>query len=131
MATEQQQSMTTASEEPRGLDVTEASFDPCGLVVRVSGELDIATTPMLRDDLAAAIDAGKQRLVIDLTAVRFIDSVALATIVHVGQRLAPVGKMALVVDPASYVMLVLESTGLANVLDLGETLADALELVSR
>ena len=116
--------------EPRGIQVTEASLDGSGIVLAVSGELDIATAPHLRDRLSAAIAAGRHRVVIDLSEISFIDSVALATIVHTKQRLPEDGRMALVVEPSSYVMLVFESTGLETVLDLVETLAHAIEVVS-
>jgi anti-sigma B factor antagonist len=122
--------VTTTSGEPRGIQLTEETFDPCGLVVTVNGELDIATAPALRDRLAAAIEAGKRRLVIDLSAISFLDSVALATIVHAKQRLPEGGKLALAVDPSSYVMLVFESGGLVKVLDLVETRDQAIDLVS-
>ena len=122
--------VTTKNAEPRGIQLTEDTFDPSGLVVTVSGELDIATAPALRDRLTAAIDAGTRRLVIDLSAISFLDSVALATIVHAKQRLPEDGKLALAIDPSSYVMLVFESGGLPKVLDLVETRAQAIELVS-
>jgi anti-anti-sigma factor len=122
--------VTTPAGEARGIRLTEETFGPSGLVVAVSGELDIATAPALREHLNAAIDAGKQRLVIDLSAISFLDSVALATIVHAKQRLPEHGKMALAIDPSSYVMLVFEGGGLAKVLDLVETREQAIAHVS-
>jgi anti-anti-sigma factor len=122
--------VTTASGEARRIQVTEQTFDPAGLVITVSGELDIATAPALRDRLDAALEAGTRRLVIDLSAVTFLDSVALATIVHAKQRLPEDGRLALAVDPSSYVMLVFESGGLPQVLDLVETREQAIYLVS-
>jgi anti-sigma B factor antagonist len=122
--------MTSRSGEPRGIQVTEETLDPSGLVLTISGELDLATAPVLRDRLAAAIDAGQHRLVIDLSAISFLDSVALATIVHAKQRLPEDGRLALAVDPSSYVMLVFQSGGLQHVLDLVDTRAQAIELVS-
>ena len=99
-------------------------------MIAVRGELDIATAPALRDRLDAAIEAGTRRLVIDLSAISFLDSVALAAILHAKQRLPEDGRMALAVDPASYVMLVFESGGLPQVLDLVETREQAIFLVS-
>jgi anti-anti-sigma factor len=122
--------VTSTSGEPRGIELIEETFDPAGLVVTVSGELDVATAPAFREHLEAAIKAGTHRLVIDMTAVSFLDSVALAAIVHEKQRLAEDGRMALVVDPSSYVMLVFQSTGLTQVLDLVETRAQAMQHVS-
>jgi anti-anti-sigma factor len=122
--------VTTTSGEPRGIELTEETFEPSGLVLTVSGELDIATAPALRDRLAAAIEAGTNRFVIDLSAISFLDSVALATIVHAKQRLPEEGRMAIVIDPASYVMLVFEGSGLRQVLDLVETRIQAIALVT-
>jgi anti-anti-sigma factor len=123
--------VTTAGGEARGIQLTEETFDPSGLVLTVNGELDIATAPTLRARLDTAIEGGARRLVIDLSAVSFLDSVALATIVHAKQRLAEGGRLAIAVDPASYVMLVFESGGLSQVLDLVETRDQAIEHVSR
>lgn len=120
----------TTNGETHHIQVTEENFEPAGLVLTVNGELDIATAPTLRDRLNEAIDAGKQRLVIDLSAISFLDSVALATIVHAKQRLPEEGRMALAIDPTSYVMLVFESGGLPKVLDLVESREQAIEHVS-
>ena len=122
--------VTPKGGEPRGIHLTEETFDPSGLVLTLSGELDIATAPALRKRLDAAIDAGKHRLVIDLSALSYLDSIALATIVHAKQRLPEDGKMALAVEPSSYVMLVFEGSGLPKLLDLVETRAQAIEHVS-
>jgi anti-sigma B factor antagonist len=122
--------VTTPRGEPRGIQLTEETFEPSGLVISVAGELDIATAPTLRDHLTAAIEAGRHRLVIDLSAISFLDSVALATIVHAKQMLPEGGKLALAIDPSSYVMLVFEGGGLAKVLDLAETREQAVALVS-
>ena len=122
--------VTSTSGESRRIQLTGETFDPSGLVITVGGELDIATAPALRARLEAAIEAGTHRLVIDLSAITFLDSVALATIVHAKKQLPEGGMMALVVDPASYVMLVFESGGLPQVLDLVETREQAVYLVS-
>jgi anti-anti-sigma factor len=122
--------VATKSGEPRGIQVTEETFDPSGLAVTVSGELDIATAPALRDRLNEAIDAGTYRFVVDLSAVSFLDSVALATIVHAKQRLPEGGRMAIATEPDSYVTLIFESSGLANVLDIVGTRSEAIEHAS-
>jgi anti-sigma B factor antagonist len=130
MTIERQVLLTAKSVDPHEIQVTEEAFDPCGLVLTVSGELDIATAPTLRAHLDAAAEAGRHRLVIDLSAVSFLDSVALATIVHAKQRLPADGRMALAIDPSSYAMLVYECGGLKQVLDLVDTRARAIDFVS-
>ncbi len=122
--------MSAESADPHDIHMTQETFDPCGLVLTVSGELDIATAPALRDRLDAAIKAGKLNLVIDLHGVDFLDSVALATIVHARKELPEAGKLALAVEPGSYPMLIFESSGLNKMLDLVETREQAIALVS-
>jgi anti-anti-sigma factor len=83
----------------------------------------------LRERLDAAIDAGTRRLVIDLSGVRFLDSVALAVIVNAKRRLAGEGKLAVVVDRSSYVMLVFECSGLPGIIDVADTRDEAVALL--
>lgn len=52
------------------------------LVLAVHGELDIATSPMLDDALAAARGTDVARIVVDLLAVSFIDSTALHVLIR-------------------------------------------------
>jgi anti-sigma B factor antagonist len=51
------------------------------LVVRASGELDIASTKLLSDELRAAIDNDASGMVLDLSGVSFIDSTGLRALV--------------------------------------------------
>jgi anti-anti-sigma factor len=89
---------------------------PSGLAFTVSGELDLATAPELRERLGAAVDSGMTRIVVDLREVTFMDSIGLAAIVHVRSRVGADGRLALVVAPDSYAQLVLEITGMPRAL---------------
>jgi anti-sigma B factor antagonist len=51
-------------------------------IVEIRGELDIATSPRVRDLLSEAASDDDRPLVLDLTACRFIDSTGLATLLH-------------------------------------------------
>jgi anti-anti-sigma factor len=87
-----------------------------GLVLTVSGELDLATAPELRKRLETAIDSGTTRIVVDLRDVTFMDSIGLAAVVHARSRLHATGHLALVTTPGSYAQLVLEITGMPQAL---------------
>jgi len=104
---------TTQEWPPFG--VTEEPL-PGGLALTVSGELDMATAPELRECLGAALDAGATRLVVDLSEVTFMDSVGLAAVLHARTRLLAGGRLALVVAPDSYAQLVLEIAGMPRAL---------------
>ena len=89
---------------------------PGVLVLTVSGELDLATSPELRERLGTAIDSGMTRIVVDLRDVAFMDSIGLAAVVQARSRLRATGHLALVVTPGSYAQLVLEITGMPQAL---------------
>ena len=58
--------------------------------------------PALKDALQDAIAAGARRIVIDMTATRFIDSTTLGVILGASKRLRPRGgELVLVIDHAS------------------------------
>jgi anti-sigma B factor antagonist len=60
-------------------------------VLHVTGELDMATAPGLRDDLNRALQAGATRLRLDLTDVTFVDSVGMSVIVAAHHRCNELG----------------------------------------
>ena len=105
---------TTAEEWPP-FGLTEEPL-PGGLMLAVSGELDLATAPDLRERLGAAVGSGTTRIVVDLRDVTFMDSVGLAAILHARSRLSEHGRLALVVAPDSYARLVLEIAGMPRAL---------------
>jgi anti-anti-sigma factor len=80
--------------------------------VVVIGELDLVTSPQLKDRLAALIDE-EPRLVLDLTGVTFFDSSALNVVIH-AQRLADEHGFELGVIPSAAVSRVIELTGVSE-----------------
>jgi anti-anti-sigma factor len=81
----------------------------------------VATAPELRERLIGAIDSGATALVVDLSAVTFMDSCGLAAVLHARARLADRGRLALVLAADSYAHLILEVAGLPASLPLFET----------
>jgi anti-anti-sigma factor len=89
---------------------------PGGIVLAVSGELDLATAPDLHERLGAAVESGVSRIVVDLREVTFMDSIGLAAVLHARSRLQAAGRLALVVARDSYAELVLEIAGMPRAL---------------
>ncbi|GAA2435543.1 anti-sigma factor antagonist BldG [Actinomadura vinacea] len=56
-------------------------------VVKISGEIDVFTSPRLRENLLDIIDNGALHLVVDLSDVTFLDSTGLGVLVGIYHRL--------------------------------------------
>lgn len=55
-------------------------------VVGVTGEIDVASAPALRDTLLALLNRGADSLVVDLRGVTFIDSTGVGSLLRVHHR---------------------------------------------
>lgn len=55
---------------------------PDGIVVEVSGDVDLSRSPRLRTALATASAGKPQRLVVDLAKVSYMDSSGVATLIE-------------------------------------------------
>ncbi len=97
-------------------------------VVAVSGEVDIRTAPELREQLVSVIDGGSHRLIVDLTAVEFLDSTALSVMVGAHKRLVRLGSRLVIVATDERTLRVLNVTGLSRVFSVHDSLESALTL---
>lgn len=99
-------------------------------IVSVGGEIHLSTAPAFRQRLEAVIAGGDARLVLDLSAVAFIDSTGLSVLLNalrlVHQRL---GEMALVCKNPT-VLRLFEITSLESTFAIFSGREDALALVS-
>jgi anti-anti-sigma factor len=99
-------------------------------VVTLRGELDAHDAPRLRELFARAIGElsgiERPRLVLDLTAVAFLDSTALGSIIGAVRRAREAGGELTLVLPTSPARRIFEITGLDTVLPVHSTRAEAL-----
>jgi anti-sigma B factor antagonist len=74
---------------------------PARVVIRLAGEIDLATVPQLRQVLDAHARSG-QTMVLDLREIEFVDSMGLAALVRARHRaIARGAKLELVAPPES------------------------------
>lgn len=96
------------------------------VVVTVSGEVDVSSADALRDELRLLVDEGHTDLVVDLSAVSFMDSTGLGVLVGTLKRVRLAGgRLDLVVDGDRLVRL-FELTALDQVFSVHRTLEEAL-----
>ncbi len=103
------------------------SMEPheAGIVVAVSGELDIVTSQQFDDYLSGA-SAGQDLVVLDMSAVDFMDTSALAVIVSHWRRQIDAGGMFLLAGARYRYTKALWITGLADRLPMYGDVAEAL-----
>jgi anti-sigma B factor antagonist len=87
-------------------------------VVAVIGELDLATAPQLRQQLVGLVNQGATRLLVDLRATEFIDSIGLGVIIGALKRVQPVGGELAVVCNTPRIRSVFEVTRLDTIISV-------------
>ncbi|MFC4584860.1 STAS domain-containing protein [Sphaerisporangium corydalis] len=83
-------------------------------VCRVTGDVDISCSPMLRERLLAALGPQRTRLVLDLSGVTFMDASGLGALMAARRRSLLLGGGMRIVAPSSPVRRVLEASGLRS-----------------
>jgi anti-sigma B factor antagonist len=95
-------------------------------VVKISGEIDVFTSPRLREMLLDIIDSGASHLVVDLSEVTFLDSTGLGVLVGIYHRLrARDGSMSFM-GANDRVRRVFHVTQLTKIFVLHQSLEEAL-----
>jgi anti-sigma B factor antagonist len=105
---------------------TEATEVKAWTVVTVHGEIDVATSPTLRERLIGLVNEGATRLVLDLEGVDFLDSTGLGTIVSVLKRVRTHGGDLRLVCTEARIRRLFEITGLDKAVPLHASLDDAI-----
>ena len=85
--------------------------------VRVNGEVDMATAPQLRMLLDQLVDGGAHRIVLDCSALAFLDSSGIGVLVATRNRMGEDGQLVLDAAPA-HVRKVLDITGVTEHLSI-------------
>jgi anti-sigma B factor antagonist len=114
-------------QEPRPVD--QASFrlqeSDSFAVVIASGEIDLSTSPSLRSMLAAAAESS-DRVLVDMTAVTFLDSTGLGVLAAAQMSGRAAGRSVVLFGGTGMVKEVLHITRLDLALPMYASLADAL-----
>ena len=102
---------------------------PSAIVARLAGDVDMAVTPELMDDLLAAVDEhGAGCLVIDLGAVDYIDSSGIELLFRLHGALTAYGADLIVVaPPGSSAERLLGLVALSEIGEVRASLDEALQ----
>jgi anti-sigma B factor antagonist len=110
-------------------DLTEEDLDERTHVIAVRGEIHVTTAPEFSRRLNEAIARGKTAVVLDLSAVEFIDSTGLSVLLNGLRRVTRAqGRLALVCANPT-VLRLFEITKLDTTFDIRNSREDAIAAV--
>jgi anti-sigma B factor antagonist len=95
-------------------------------VIALGGEVDVYTSPRLKQEMVDLLNKGITRLVIDLSAVEYLDSTGLGVLIGGLKRARERdGDLRLICDNLR-ILRIFEITGLTKIFDIYRTEAEAL-----
>jgi anti-sigma B factor antagonist len=114
--------------EPR-FRTHERDVDARTSVIAVEGEIHVSTAPEFSGILAASLESGHTRLVLDLSGVMFIDSTGLSVLLNTLRRLTRAGGAMALVCSNPTVLRLFEITKLDSTFDIHAELEPAVAAV--
>jgi anti-sigma B factor antagonist len=112
---------------PPDFAVTEHPIDEQRHVLAVRGEIDLFTAPELKQVLAESIEAGRIRIIVDLTETTFLDSTALGVLIGAVKRLRSRDGVLTIVNTDANIAKTFEITGLDQIFTIRPTRDEAVE----
>ena len=93
----------------------------------MSGDLDVAGAPELRQEIVAAVADGQVRLILDLTGVEFIDSFGIGVVIGALKRVRQRARELALVCPERRVRRVFELCDIDRILTLHRDLDEVAD----
>lgn len=109
--------------------ISEQPIDDERHVLAVRGEIDLFTAPELKQVLAESIEAGRVRIVVDLTETTFLDSTALGVLIGAVKRLRSRDGALAIANIDENIAKTFEITGLDQIFTIVPTREEAVDAV--
>lgn len=95
-------------------------------VIALSGEIDVYTSPKVKQEIVDLLNAGTPRLVVDLSGVEYLDSTGLGVLIGGLKRARErEGDLKLACDNLR-ILRIFEITGLTKIFEIHNSEAEAL-----
>lgn len=111
-----------ASPDDLRIEITPVTI---GFIVRMVGEIDLQTSPILRDRLIELLDTKPARVILDLAGVPYVDSSGVGTFVDFKRRAERAGAKAVLAGLQPRVLNLFEITRLTTFFTITATVDDA------
>jgi anti-sigma B factor antagonist len=111
---------------PPEFSLTQDALDDQRQIVAVTGEIDLFTAPELKAAIGEALESGRTRIVVDLTATTFLDSTALGVLIGAVKRLRSRDGVLTIVNTDPNIAKTFEITGLDQIFTIRRTREEAV-----
>jgi anti-sigma B factor antagonist len=96
-------------------------------IIALSGEVDVYTSPRVKQEIVDLLNGGTTKLIVDLSGVEYLDSTGLGVLIGGLKRARERdGDLKLLCDNPR-ILRIFEITGLTKIFDIQRTEAEALE----
>ena len=99
-------------------------------VVELAGEIDVYTSPKVKDAITELIDQGHYNLVINLEKVRYIDSTGLGVLIGGLKRVREHGGSVSLVCTNPQIKKIFDITGLVKIFGIFDTEPNAMKALA-
>src|SRR5688500_9291399 len=97
------------------------------VVIALTGEVDVYTSPKVKQEIVTLLNSGISKLIVDLTGVEYLDSTGLGVLIGGLKRARERdGDLKLICDNVR-ILRIFEITGLTKIFDIYRSEAEALE----
>ncbi|MGP4049222.1 STAS domain-containing protein [Streptomyces sp. 2A115] len=118
--------MTAWETEVRDFHLTSITAGSDCAILQVAGEIDVYTTPMLREGVIDLLDKDAVHIITDMRNVEFLDSTGLGALVGSLKRLrVREGSLGLVID-SDRLLRIFRITGLIQVFPIHSSVPEAI-----
>lgn len=109
------------------MEITKRAHDDDVMLLQVRGEVDAHTAPELSRALTGLLDEGHGRIVVEVSEMGFISSAGLRAILHAHRQAVEQSGTIKLAGPTDQVRRVFEIVGLFDLLEIGDTVQEAIE----
>lgn len=110
------------------LKMNTRSVDDEASIIDLEGEVDVYTAPQLKQQIITLLDGGVRRVVVNLTAVDYLDSTALGVLIGGLKRLRERDGTLDLICPNPRIKRIFEITGLDKIFDIYSTEEEATKM---
>lgn len=107
------------------LTMNSRTLDDTTCVLDIEGEVDVYTSPQLKQDLVQLTEQGVKRVIINLSKVEYLDSTGLGVLIGGLKRMREAGGNLALVGPGMRIQRIFEITGLNKIFDIYPTSEEA------